>query len=279
MEAHHIVIAGFIVFLLMSEIVRRLTEQPSLRERCEEEIVRLVPDGPLSVDALARLATCTNVVREAKRFVPIVPLAFGRAAQGFRCGGYDVPQGWTVYLALHLNNHDPRVFRDPWRFDPDRFADGRAEHGAHPLAFIPQGAEPATGHRCLGLDYSTLLVQTFMTLLLRGYRWSLPAQDSRSEPQDGPTGAARRPTGSLRAAERLRASRGHAAGYAQSTVTTSTGSDVPRRVTVRGSAIGNRPSAAVARLDRISITFRESSDARRLVHALAREVLADLRRP
>jgi hypothetical protein len=60
------------------------------------------------------------------------------------------------------------------------------------MAFIPQGAEPPTGHRCLGLDYSTFLVLSFLTLLVRGYVWELPPQDLRHdwrkappEPRDG----------------------------------------------------------------------------------------------
>ena len=40
LEVHHIVIAGFIVYLLMVEVLRRLAEQPELLARCAEEIRR-----------------------------------------------------------------------------------------------------------------------------------------------------------------------------------------------------------------------------------------------
>jgi hypothetical protein len=45
------------------------------------------------------------------------------------------------------------------------------------MAFIPQGAEPPTGHRCLGFDYSTILTLSFLVLLVRGYTWELPPQN------------------------------------------------------------------------------------------------------
>jgi retinoid hydroxylase len=176
LEVHHFVIAGFIVYLLMGEVVRRLAEDPQLHERCREEVV-VAGTAELTLDALADLPTCSNVVQEAKRIVPLVPLAFGRARRSFRCGGYDVPAGWTVYLALHLNNHDPRVFRSPETFDPDRFSAERAEDQGDTMAFIPQGAPPPIGHQCLGLTYSTLLVLSFMRRLLGRYRWTLPPQD------------------------------------------------------------------------------------------------------
>ncbi|HET9649883.1 MAG TPA: cytochrome P450 [Microlunatus sp.] len=176
LEAHHIVVAGFIVYAHLAEVLRRLAEQPELHARCAEEIARYAPSGPLTTAALARLNTCTAVVFETKRLVPLVPLAFGRARRTFTCAGYQVRQGWRVYLALHLLNRDPSTYPDPDRFDPDRFSPGRAEHRKHLYAFIPQGTEPPTGHQCLGLEYSTLLTLTFLTELVRGHDWSLPNQ-------------------------------------------------------------------------------------------------------
>lgn len=192
LEVHHIVIAGFIVYALLAETMRQLAEQPALRARCGAEIAAHAPHGPLTMEALRSLATTTQVVLEAKRYLPIVPLAFGRAKRTFACGGYRIPEGWTVYLALTLCNRDPAIYSEPTRFDPDRFGPDRAEHRRHPLAFIPQGAEPPTGHRCLGLDYSTFLTLAFATLLVRGYDWELPPQDLAyrwttipPEPRDG----------------------------------------------------------------------------------------------
>lgn len=191
-EGHHIVVAGFIVYAHLAEVMRRLATQPDLRARCAEEVARYAPDGPLSMEGLSRLATCTAVVMEAKRFVPLVPLAFGRARRTFASNGYEVPEGWTVYFALHLLNRDPSIYAEPERFDPDRFGPGREEHRKHPLAFIPQGAEPPTGHKCLGLEYSTLLTLAFLAMLVRGYDWELPHQrldldwgKRPPEPRDG----------------------------------------------------------------------------------------------
>ena len=76
--------------------------------------------------ALSKLRVSTNVILEAKRSVPLVPLAFGRARRSFTCDGFQVPDGWTVYPALSLFNKDRGVYTDPDRFDPDRFGPERA---------------------------------------------------------------------------------------------------------------------------------------------------------
>jgi cytochrome P450 len=166
LEVHHIVVAGFVVYAHMAEVVLRLAMQPGLRARCTEEVARCVPDGPLSMEGLSGAAVTTAVVMEAKRLVPLVPLAFGRARRTFACGGYEVPEGWTVYLALHLINHDPSIYSEPERFDPDRFGPGREEHHKHPLAFLP--------------------------VIVGGYDWRLPRQrldldwgKRPPEPRDG----------------------------------------------------------------------------------------------
>jgi cytochrome P450 len=158
----------------MSEVVRRLAEDPGLRARCEDEVRAHAPSGPLTMEALAQLRTSMNVVLEAKRHVPIVPLVFGRARRSFVCGGFEIPTGWHVHLALSLSNRDPAIYRDPDAFDPERFGPARAEHRQDPMAFIPQGAGP---HACLGLDTSTFMALSFLTVLVRGYKWELPAQD------------------------------------------------------------------------------------------------------
>ncbi len=177
LELHHMFIAGYIVYALFVELILRLGRDEDLRRRVTEEIRTAAPTGPLTIEGLARLPLATRVVFEAKRTAPIVPLAFGKARRSFALGEYQVPEGWDVWWALSLANRDPQIFTSPETFDPQRFADGRAEHKKHRCAYVPQGAEPPTSHRCLGLEYSTFVALTFLTILIRGHTFELPEQD------------------------------------------------------------------------------------------------------
>ncbi len=98
--------------------------------------------------------------------------------EDFELGGYRIPKDWMVLWALRETNMWPASFREPSKFDPDRFGEARAEDKASEHAFVPQGVGPETGHRCPGLDYATMFMQLFAAHLVRDYELSLPEQDT-----------------------------------------------------------------------------------------------------
>lgn len=172
LELHHVMLAGYIVFGLFVELVRRLDESPPLMNRAREEVTSVLgrePTAPLGAVHLRRLELLERMVREAKRTAPILPVVFGKARRDFVCQGYRIPRGWDVHLALSLCNAEPAVFTSPDAFDPDRYLPPRAEDQRHPHAYVPQGGGLPTGHRCLGVDYATVFGQVFLVELLRGY--------------------------------------------------------------------------------------------------------------
>ena len=134
-----------------------------------------------------------DVVLETKRWCKNVPVSFGRARREFEFEGFRVPAGWLVFMAVGANNHWAAHFPEPARFDPERFSPARAEHHRHPHAFVPQGPGSDLGHRCAGLDFSTLFMQLFTARLAERVTWTLsPAADRQPrtdlvppEPRDG----------------------------------------------------------------------------------------------
>lgn len=192
LELHHMVIAGYIVFGLLVELLLRLDREPALCKRALDEVQRLTPSGPVTLEQLLAMDFVTRLVREAKRMAPIVPLVFGTAARDFEVDGFTIRQGWGVWWGLSLSNQDPAVWTEPKRFDPDRYAPDRAEDQKLEHAWTPLGSGPMTGHKCLGYDYSTYFTQVFLVALLRGYTWEIPEQSpdyywnrTPAEPRDG----------------------------------------------------------------------------------------------
>jgi cytochrome P450 len=102
-------------------------------------------------------------------------MSFGRARAPVDVGGYRIPTGWLVMMAVVESNRAP-IFTEPEKFDPERFSGERREEKRHPHAFMPQGAGELSGHKCAGYDFSTAMMQLFTVLLVRGYSWTIPPQ-------------------------------------------------------------------------------------------------------
>jgi fatty-acid peroxygenase len=118
-------------------------------------------------------AYATAFAHEVRRFYPFAPFVGGQAIHDLSYRGHDIPAGSMVLLDLYGQNHDPHLWPDPYRFDPDRFI-GR-QVGAFEL--IPQGGgDPRTGHRCPGEQITVALLETLPVQLAR-LTYDVPAQD------------------------------------------------------------------------------------------------------
>ena len=178
LEMHHFVLAGVIVFAELAAIVRELHDHTAVRGRVAAEVTAQAPAGPVTPGQLRQMPYLLQVVNEVKRTCPNVPMSFGRARAPIEMNGYVVPPGWLVMMAVVESNLN-EVFADPSLFDPERFGPARAEQNRHPNAFMPQGAGEMSGHKCAGYDFSTVMMQLFAILLVRGHTWQLPRQDLR----------------------------------------------------------------------------------------------------
>jgi fatty-acid peroxygenase len=110
---------------------------------------------------------------ELRRFYPFAPFIGGRAVQDLTWESEPIPAGALVLLDLYGQNHDSRLWTDPYIFDPWRFP-GR-EIGAFDL--VPQGAgDPRTGHRCPGEPFTVAILAELSTRLAH-LDYDVPDQD------------------------------------------------------------------------------------------------------
>jgi cytochrome P450/tellurite resistance protein len=177
-ELHHVFIAGYIVFAELAALLDRLADDPALLASLTAEVRAASPSGPIAPKAFASMPLLDQVVKETKRITPVVPVSFGKAKATFAIEGYRVPEGTMVFWSPWAHDQDRLTFTEPERFDPDRFGAARAEDRKDRLAFAPQGMGEPLGHLCPGVDYASLFMQAFTVVLLRGYAWSFPEQDT-----------------------------------------------------------------------------------------------------
>lgn len=177
-ELHHFNLAGYITFAHMARGLVALAQDEGVRAKLRAEIAEHVGTKPVTAEALLRMEYLERVTKEMKRTAPFVAVSFGKAKSAFTMEGKTVPAGWMVMLCNFAGGNEASAFKDPERFDPERYAEGRAEDRGDPTPFFPQGVgDPLKGHKCAGVDYSTLLMKAFMVRLARDYDVTLPAQD------------------------------------------------------------------------------------------------------
>ena len=191
-------IVDHLIFLMMaahdtttstlSSLMYELARQSEWQERVREECREMHLDAP-GFDDLARLTDVDLVVKETLRLHPPLSTIPRVALRSFDFAGYRIPEGAMVAVyPLHSHYLDD-WWCDPFRFEPERFAPGRAEHERHPYLFVPFGGG---AHMCIGYRFAELQIKAILFALLRRYRWSVPAgyvlpeqQAPIAKPSDG----------------------------------------------------------------------------------------------
>lgn len=105
-----------------------------------------------------------GLVKEVLRIRPPIPVAAGRVLEEpLRIGHHRVPARTMVLIDGWKIHHDPAIYPDPERFDPERFMGEPPE----PYTWLPFGGG---AHRCLGSALAELEIRVALTTLLRRVR-------------------------------------------------------------------------------------------------------------
>jgi cytochrome P450 len=101
------------------------------------------------------------VVKEVLRMRPPIPVAAGRVLdEPLSIDGHTVAAGTPVLIDAWGLHHDPEVYPDPERFQPERFLDGGPER----YTWLPFGGG---AHRCLGAALAELEIKVGLSTILR----------------------------------------------------------------------------------------------------------------
>lgn len=146
-----------------------VSQYPEAARKIRDEIQTVAGDAPLNAEQANALIYTKQVIYEAMRLYPPVPVLSRYAAKDCTLAGVDVRAGDAVVIPIYaLHRH--RVYWDkPDAFDPDRFAPGKhAERRRY--IYMPFGA----GRRiCLGAAFAMSEAAIVLATLLRAMTFTL----------------------------------------------------------------------------------------------------------
>lgn len=154
--------------MLGAWVLYLLAGHPDYRARVHAEIDAVLgPAGsPLTFDGIKATPVLGNAVKEAGRLESPVAVLPRGVVEPVEFGGYLVPAGTQVRLAIAATHRLPAIFQNPDCFDPDRFAAPRDEEKRTPYALSTFGG----GSRiCIGINFAQIEVKALAAQVLRRY--------------------------------------------------------------------------------------------------------------
>jgi cytochrome P450 len=143
-----------------------LAQYPEVEMKLQAEIQMVLGDRGLLVEDLPKFHYARSILAETLR---LYPSSFGLIRQAIEkdviCG-HKVDAGTVVCMAPYYTHRHPEFWRDPEKFDPDRFMSG---YGCikHRFAYVPFGGGP---HKCLGDHFALLEALIILVMVSQRYR-------------------------------------------------------------------------------------------------------------
>lgn len=128
-----------------------LGRDAAIQDRVAEEVAALGGRQP-RVDDVPALPFTVRVIHEALRICPPAPVIVRSAMRDAVVHDRLIPAGTQVVVGVYAMQHDPALWPDPERFDPDRFASARLT-GDDRWRYLPFGGGPRS---CLGDHFAML---------------------------------------------------------------------------------------------------------------------------
>jgi cytochrome P450 len=142
-----------------------LSQHPDVLAKLHREISFILGDRLPTFDDIAKLTYTRQVISESIRLFPPAWAIGRKAVADVDLGGYKVPKGTLVLMSPAVTQRDPRWFRDPHLFNPDRWEAGKEEERPK-FAYFPFGGGPRT---CIGEQFAWMELILLVTAISQ--RW------------------------------------------------------------------------------------------------------------
>ncbi|KAL3287727.1 hypothetical protein HHI36_002191 [Cryptolaemus montrouzieri] len=131
----------------------------------EEVIETLGEDREVNCEDLPHMHLLERFIKETLRLFPVAPFIV-RLTQGeINIGEHVVPPDCTIFLGIYMVHRDGKYWKDPLKFDPDRFLPEEIKK-RHPYCYLPFAGGP---RNCIGYKYAHMVMKTVLSMTLRKF--------------------------------------------------------------------------------------------------------------
>lgn len=127
-----------------------VARHPDTAQRLHAETAAVLNGAPAQFDHLPQLDVARRIITETLRLYPPGWLLSRSVTSDTELAEYTIPAGTVVMYSPYLLHHRSDLYRDPERFDPDRWISQPAA-GSRSKSLIPFGAGP---RKCIGDQFA-----------------------------------------------------------------------------------------------------------------------------
>ena len=152
-----------------------LSQHRKVEERIRAELDAVLGGRAPTMDDVPALRFTRDVIAESMRLYPPAWVVGRRAIEDAPLGPWIVPKGSIVLMSQWITHHDPRFWREPDAFRPERWANGETD-GLPKFAYFPFGGGTRV---CIGEAFAwTELILVLATI---ARRWRFEAAPGLTE--------------------------------------------------------------------------------------------------
>ncbi|XP_059610503.1 cytochrome P450 6a9-like [Phlebotomus argentipes] len=154
----------------MSFALYELAQQQDIQDRAREEIHQVLKkhNEEFTYEACMEMKYLDRVINETLRKYPVAPTIMRQVTKDYKLPDHDfvMKKDSVVLISVNAIHHDPEIYPDPEKFDPDRFTDENIK-SRHPYAWLPFGEGPRI---CIGMRFGMMQTRVGLANLLQKYR-------------------------------------------------------------------------------------------------------------
>ncbi|XP_064455214.1 cytochrome P450 3A12-like isoform X2 [Ornithodoros turicata] len=145
-----------------------LAKHQDVQDRLRDEITDTITShGELNHDAVLGMKYMEQVFSESLRYYPpVIGFTTRTAANDFHHKDVTIPAGVAVLVPTYQLHHDPDLWHEPERFDPERFHPSNRTQ-LDSMTYQPFGSGP---RNCVGMRFAQLEAKLTLAKMLSKYR-------------------------------------------------------------------------------------------------------------